>query len=602
MATTTSSTKRTKKNRAALATGPGGPWSRATPSRLSENYQSGDDNTGWTHWRKHLGKRKLRALAELSAGRQPALFWALPDNCDVSEVERVVRMLCSPSDVGRDAPGLENAARIWLNAAETAPADVPFALQCLAWGGALPALVEHMPEKVWWQICNGLVAIASEERRASDSLAVQLLHVELPVLLAYCFPELAACEALVAIAHRTLEKSTIEPLDENALVHGRRLDTLRPLLACWTRTRMLSRSLDGAVWSEEGLRQYARLVEYSLRLSRPDGRQVLSSSASPLWNKRLVKAALRLTNHAKTRRIAELLKSGSKDVSDTNRGPRPAFELELAGLAVLRSNWRRNSPQLVVDHSTRELASELSLGKTLFWTGVHPLEVRLDGRMLAAEQPWDQLCWTSDEDVDYLELEIDLAEGVRVQRLIALAREDNFLFIGDAVLSERPGKIEYRSVLPLAMGVTFTGEEETREGMLSAGQGPPLRVLPLALGEWRAGSTCGALRGASDGLELTQSAHGEALFAPLFIDLDPRRIGKEVTWRQLTVGKNRAAVPPDEAVGYRVQVGRNQWVLYRALGGPATRTVLGRNLYNELLIGRFQSANGNVKTILEIEA
>jgi hypothetical protein len=602
MATTTSRTKRTKKDRVPLATGPGGPWSTAAPSRLRESYQGGDDKSGWSQWRKHLSKRKLRTLEELSSVRQPALFWALPDNCDVSEVEHLVGMLCSPSDVGRDAPGLENAARIWLNGAGAVSADVPFAFSCLAWASALPALVEYLPEKVWWQICNGLLAIASEERRASDSLAVQLLHVELPVLLAYCFPELAAGKALVAIAHRTLEKSTIEPLDENALVHGRRLDTLRPLLACWTRTRMLSRSLDDAVWSEEGLRQYARLVEYSLRLTRPDGRQVLSSSASPLWNKRLVKIALRLTNHAKTRRIAELLKSGSKDDSDTKREPRPAFELELAGLAVLRNNWRRRSPQLVVDHSTRELASELSLGKTLYWSGVHPLEVRFDGRMLAAEQPWDQLCWTSDEDVDYLELEIDLAEGVRVQRLIALAREDNFLFIGDAVLSERPGKIEYRSVLPLAMGVNFTGEEETREGMLSAGQGPPLRVLPLALGEWRSGSTCGALRGASDGLELTQSAYGEALFAPLFIDLDPRRIGKEVTWRQLTVGKNRAAVPQDEAAGYRVQVGRNQWVIYRALGGPATRTVLGRNLYNELLIGRFQTANGNVKTILEIEA
>ncbi len=67
------------------------------------------------------------------------------------------------------------------------------------------------------------------------------------------------------------------------------------------------------------------------------------------------------------------------------------------------------------------------------------------------------------------------------------------------------------------------------------------------------------------------------------------------------MGQNRAAVSTDEAVGYRVQVGNKQWLFYRSLGEPAVRTVLGKNLMNELLIGRFGS-DGNVKTILEIEA
>jgi hypothetical protein len=600
MATTTS-TKRSKKDRAIQAAGPGGVWSAAAPQRLRESYQQGDAKAGWALWRKHLGKRKLRALAELFSHRQPALLWAVPAVCNTSEVEQLVNLLGRPGEAGRDAAGVENAAKLWLHSAEVAPADLPFALKCLAWGAALPALVEQLPQDVWWQVCNGLAGVAGDERRAADPLAVQLLHVELPVLLAYCFPELAACASLAAIAHRTLEKSPIEPLDENALVHGSRLDTLWPLLACWTRARLLGRGND-SIWSEEAQRQFARLVEYVVRLTRLDGSQVFSAPGSPALNKRLLKTALRLTNHAKTRRIAELAVSGTKDGGDVSRGPNPAFELESAGLAVLRNNWRRRSPQLAINHSARELTSELSIGKTRYWSGSGSLEVRIDGKALTSDHPWDQLCWTSDEDVDYLELEIDLAEGVRVQRLIALARQDHFLFIGDAVLAEQPGKIEYRSVLPLAAEVAFQGEKETREGLITTPHGPSLRVLPLALGEWRTGSTCGKLQGTSQGLELTQTAQGEALFAPLFVDLDPRRLDKEVTWRQLTVGKNRAAVPLDEAVGYRVQVGRNQWVFYRSLGGAATRTVLGRNLYNELLIGRFQTTDGSVKTILEIES
>jgi hypothetical protein len=311
--------------------------------------------------------------------------------------------------------------------------------------------------------------------------------------------------------------------------------------------------------------------------------------------------ALRSVNHAKTRRLAELLKGGPSAADAPSSVPRPSFQLEAAGLAVLRCDWRSRSPQLAVNHSSPSLISELSLGKQLVWSGIHEIEVRLDGRPLIAEQPWDQMCWESDDEIDYLELELDLSEGVCVQRHIALAREDRFLFVADAVLGTRPGKIEYRGTLPLGAGVTFQPEQETREGTLLAGK-TPLRVLPLELNEWRSGSSCGALKTDSGRLELTQSSSGQCLFAPLFIDLDPRRLAKEVTWRQLTVGKDRTAVPRDEAVGYRVQVGRSQWLFYRALGGPATRTVLGKNLYNEMLIGRFHADGGKVKTLVEIEA
>ncbi len=67
------------------------------------------------------------------------------------------------------------------------------------------------------------------------------------------------------------------------------------------------------------------------------------------------------------------------------------------------------------------------------------------------------------------------------------------------------------------------------------------------------------------------------------------------------MGRERTAVSADEAAGFRVQVGRLQWVFYRSLSGPATRTVLGKNLFNELLIGRFQS-DGKIRTLVEIEA
>ncbi len=90
------------------------------------------------------------------------------------------------------------------------------------------------------------------------------------------------------------------------------------------------------------------------------------------------------------------------------------------------------------------------------------------------------------------------------------------------------------------------------------------------------------------------------MFAPLFIDLDPGRLGSRCTWRQLTVAENLAALPSDAAVGYRAMIGDRQWLLYRSLVKPANRTVLGHNLITELLVARFDR-RGQVQSIVEIE-
>lgn len=216
MATTTTPTKRSSKKRATLASGPGGPWSPTAPKRLREAYQGDSCAAGWTLWKKHLAKRKVRSLAKLFPGRQPALFWALPDGESFEGVRRIVDMLHRPADAERETAGLENAVHSWLSATEVAAVDATFGLTCLAWAGALPALVEYLPERTWWRLCNQLVQIAGDQSHASESLAVQLLHAELPVLLLYCLPELAECQSLATVAHRTLEKSAVDPLDDGA--------------------------------------------------------------------------------------------------------------------------------------------------------------------------------------------------------------------------------------------------------------------------------------------------------------------------------------------------------------------------------------------------
>jgi hypothetical protein len=117
-------------------------------------------------------------------------------------------------------------------------------------------------------------------------------------------------------------------------------------------------------------------------------------------------------------------------------------------------------------------------------------------------------------------------------------------------------------------------------------------------------------------LELRQCTFGSSLFAPLFFDLDRRRIRRPfariiqhnghgcrkcgLTWRQLTVAESLTVQPADAAVGYRVAVGGKQWLIYRSLAPPRNRTLLGHNLSGELFVARFRR-NGEVKPIIETE-
>ena len=68
------------------------------------------------------------------------------------------------------------------------------------------------------------------------------------------------------------------------------------------------------------------------------------------------------------------------------------------------------------------MASELALGSELAWTGRFEHEVRLHGQPLTAVGRWEQVCWVSDEEVDYLELSLDLDQGVVIERHILLGR------------------------------------------------------------------------------------------------------------------------------------------------------------------------------------
>jgi hypothetical protein len=356
-------------------------------------------------------------------------------------------------------------------------------------------------------------------------------------------------------------------------------------------------------WTAEAENQYRWVLRAAMRLTRHDGSQVLSQSAGGAWCKDLFDAALQLAGDEDDRDIARVALPGVKK-SKAKRIPLmslpdPATHSEWSAVSILRAGWPRKEPRLTAVWPGKQVDIELDSGSDILWSGRWELEVRCDGRPLEPQSEWEEVCWYSDDEVDYLELEISLGEQARVQRHMLLAREDRVLLVADAILGRERSKFEYRGVLPLAGAIRFQPASDTREGLL-IGKKPRALVLPLALPEWRCDPRGGTLAATGRGLELTQSCEGSALFAPLFLDLDNRRLKRAFTWRPLTIAENRRTLARDEAAGYRVMIGKDQWLVYRTLGEAGNRTLLGHNLVSQMLVARF-STEGEVDPLVEIE-
>jgi hypothetical protein len=271
-------------------------------------------------------------------------------------------------------------------------------------------------------------------------------------------------------------------------------------------------------------------------------------------------------------------------------------------LAALRADWSRQGPQFTIAFGGRRLTSEFSVGARLLWSGASDPELLVNGERLNVRDDIGVVCMFHDDDVEYVELELEFEQGWKIQRQILLAGGEQFLLLADAVLGQQPARLEYRCGLPTAAaGATVTLAAESREGWIEQAGRRAASVLPLALPEWRSEPFAGELLSEEGGLVLQQQATARALYCPLFFDFDRRRLKQELTWRRLTVAEERRVQAPHAAVAYRVQVGKRQWLAYRSLTGKANRTVLGQHLLHEYLVGRFRR-NGKLNTLLQIEA
>jgi len=505
----------------------------------------------------------------------------------------------------------------WLRGTRSQPQTIEYALQCLAVAHVLPQVAETVESDTWWQLLDALWQVVQSsadwridiEIPPEEGLAQQILVGELPLTLAYLLPEIRSVHKLHSAASEALSDGLAELLNGDGMLRGTHLTILRPLLACWTRCRAVGESHKKNCWNRKAELQYQCLATHSLGLSSPLGTPLLSRPHDDAWTPDFLHTVFRLGGDSADVVAARALFNKKLLSSLSNKKskyvPETSDHCEWSGVAYFRTDWQRNEPTVAVDYSKPELRLEVWNGPQRLISGAWTSETTLNGKRLEPVGSWDETCWFSDEDVDYLELSIELSGGARLERQILLARDELFLLLSDYVIGDRAegvasGDICHKYCLPLDPKVVFQPEKKTREGFLMAGK-KIARVLPLALPEWRTDPRVGQLNVSKHQLQLTHQLPGKNLACPLLIDLKKSRASKQCTWRQLAVAESLEVQPHDVAVGYRAQCGKDQWLVYRSLAKPANRSVLGQNLSLESLVARFLAPSGEVDELLEIE-
>lgn len=561
----------------------------------------------WLAWQQHLATRDTPATAEsvLDVAPLAPLLWGLGD----SPVRKLVETVRDHLATSAVASPLIAQLTLWRALHHEQPTGLELGVGAVAWAQALPALAGVISAESWQGLLADLLKLASEAVALNPTeapLVHQLLAVELPLTLAHVLPELADCQEVAKPARKLLVWGAEELTDGEGLPAAEHITQLKPLLACWARIIALTRAGSEQAIDEDAQVQFEWLLRQTLRVMRDDGSLCFAPLGKQTDMLELATACLQLVDdpddHALMKAafqgVKPLKQPAKKKKSGKKELPEPFVYSEWSEFGLLRGDWSLGAPRLAVSFDRRQVHCELSNNSHVLFSGLWTPEISIDGWTWTPENDWEEVCWHTDEDVVYLEIETKLNSGWRVQRQMMLARKDRFVLLADAVLGEEAANLKYRSVLPLIPGVRFSPADETREGHLVAKKSQAL-VLPLALPEWRSVGG-GELQATEQGLEITQVHQGRRLFAPLFIDLDPQRLRKECTWRQLTVAERLEIQPRDTAVAFRAQVGKEQWSLYRSLGEKGNRTYLGHNVVSECQVARF-NAKGDAEVILEVE-
>ena len=582
----------------------------ARSSSLSEE----DNDSLWSDWQHHLAARKSpRSLCEIWPDhKKTPVLWGIPESvvspASCKPIAHFHKMLRSDK---KKRKAIDSLLARFDEIDASNPLTPEQALVAISLASGMVFLACHSSSKQdletdWNQRLLRLCSLAKDadpETLTQSPWLAQVLGCELPLILAHQFPELTSCQSLYRVAVSRMKSLMESLLDHNGWLQHDFYHWWRPLLASWTRAWYLIKDLKLKEWDHDAQIQWEWFIRQSIRTTREDGSLLLTDSQWQQDDRDLLGAAVATSQDDDDRRLAEALlprpqrprRKAAVELFDDEDN----FFSEWAGMAVLHNHWSPKAAKVAVAVQKQDFHLEVTRGPSLLKSFAAP-EVSCNGKPLIANTEWEHLCTHHDSDVHYLEFQLTLPNQFRIQRQVLLARQDEFLYLADAVLSPEESRIDYRLSLSLPDAITPLIETENTEIYLSRKKIRSL-LLPLSLPEWQSARADDQFLVRGQQLELTRTTLGRNLYNAVFIDLQPRRSIKPRTWRSLTVAESLEIVAPDVAAAYRVQVGKQQWIFYRSFTPAGNRTFLGQNHSSEFYAGRFLD-NGSSEELMTIES
>lgn len=601
-------------------------WLPSASDELRRSAQAGRSDKFWRVWSKFVAERADRRLLRTRTTKRNALWpwsdarphpaksvWSLIEKQNWPRLSRWASQQLAAKDVWKDErTELELLALAdWLWSGPRVAADV-------AWPVWRLVLTRSLELAVY--LAKPLTCELTPDRRL-------LVTGELPWLLSQLFADLDGVTEFKQLGQQSLRNELIEQTDGD----GTPAASLLPVLPRWLAA--LIRSVEiGAIAREPLLEGEARfrfedVIAKSVTLLDRAGNMLGANDAirdanatiSPLIPMLLRGAELagldELSLAAESLRFRlHAANGGSKEkfhsetfsetpeerliVTDTDL---PAVQSDWASWACLRNWWHAAANTAIVRHDGPSVQLLLSLLGQPVIDGEWGLSVRLDGQRLTWTDSWKCSCWSSDTDMDYIELQLELPNGPMLCRQVMLSRKEHFLVLADSVTKAGRHRIDLESTLPLRRGVRAKSDKATREIRLAASD-VKVRCFPLALPDDRLHSTVGEFDAALGALRLAQASSGESLYAPLVLDWSPERASLDAEWRTLTVTEEGRKLAPWEAAGHRLRLGKLHLVVYRSLHNSEDfRAVLGLHTDKESVIARFDD-KGYVLPIVSVEA
>jgi hypothetical protein len=552
-----------------------------------------------------------------TAGRQILAIADLSESLDVRRrLRRLARQIERRSRDMQHMTLIEGAISDCLDDAAASTADRERWLLCeaatwgLAWmartrraGGSAGGLLERLVKSA---------RSAQTPLAAGDTLAARFV-----LAMSRLFRDIEACRCLDHDAASSLAEEIRRLVSAEGTIRLRGSAAMVERVVRWSGARDIGLATGALPWDDSTEQLFSQAVATTLRLLGGQGRLLVGAGRMPAAFSDPLLAVGVASGRKRVRRTAEAVQGATQRRPSGGRKKMAAAQERLlprdvhdaaAATAIIRSGWERNAIRLLIDYRDEVPHLEIAVGDRLLIEGPWQWRGSKNGRPLEMTGPWSLSCWESDKKATYLEIVAPLAGGLQIDRQVVLLPRDRVVLLADAIThrpGDRPGDsgddvpgellpqplqghanggLRIESVVPLA--ATLEGEQagETRE-ILVFDTKPRLMALPLPMSEWKTAGR-GSFAVTPDGLALEHQTAGSRCYAPLWLDLEPKRQGRPLTWRQLTVADTRQNLPPQQAVGFRVQQGLEQWLVYRTLDEPRNRSVLGCNISCGFLMGR----------------